>query len=82
MSSDSHTVYVSSAVTPAQGEPQFVIEHDGTLYLTVAVLAYGKGDAEAERLRGALASGEPVKAARYAQAKMVKFANTDPPPED
>lgn len=82
MSSDSHQVHVSAGGTSALGEPQFVIEHDGTLYLTLAVLAYGKGDGETERLRGALASGEPVKAARYAQAKMVKFANTDPPPED
>jgi hypothetical protein len=82
MTSSPDTVYVSTGVQPALGEPQFLIEHDGTLYLTLAVLAYGADDGEFARLHDVLENGEPVKAVRYARAQMMKFANTDPPPDN
>ena len=82
MTSNRDTVYVGTGVQPALGEPQFLIEHEGTLYLTLAVLAYDGKDDEAAGLRGLLETGEQVKAGRYASARMAKFANTDPPSED
>lgn len=75
MPTDPRTVYVSAAATPALGEPQFVIEHKGRLYLTVAVLEY-ESDA---RLSAMLSSGTPVRAVAYEGGPAaVQFANTDP----
>ena len=82
MTSNQDTVYVGTGVQPALGEPQFLIEHEGTLYLTLAVLAYDGKDGEAAGLRAMLETGEPVKAVRYARAQMAQFANTDPPSDN
>ncbi|HWH18557.1 MAG TPA: hypothetical protein VNT77_09535 [Allosphingosinicella sp.] len=37
---DKKTVMVASSVTKGQAEPQFLIEHEGRLYLTLAVVDY------------------------------------------
>lgn len=75
MSTDPRAVYVSASATRALGEPQFVIEHQGRLYLTVAVLEY---DSDA-RLQAMLDSGAPVRAVAYDSGPAaVQFANTDP----
>ncbi len=81
MTNNRDTVYVSTGAQPALGEPQFLIEHEGKLYLTLAVLAYEGKDDDAAHLRDMLETGEDVKAVRYARTQMAKFANTDPPPQ-
>jgi hypothetical protein len=84
MPSDPRTVYISTASTPALGEPQFLIEHQGRIYLSVAVLEYDPGQSdpeqrqEASRLQGLLASGEPVKATLYTHGPVAFFANAEP----
>lgn len=84
MPSDPKTVYISAAATPALGEPQFLIEHQGKIYLSVAVLEYdpSRSDSEqrqeASRLQGMLASGEQVKATLYRHGPVAFFANTEP----
>jgi hypothetical protein len=78
MSSDQRTVYLSTSATPALSEPQFVVEHDGRIYLTLAVAEY---EADASELEGMLESGEPVRAVVYRNVQIAHFANTDRPPE-
>lgn len=78
MSSDQRTVYLSTTATPALSEPQFVIEHDGRLYLTLAVADY---EPDASQLRDMLDSGEAVRAVVYRNMQVAHFANTDRPPD-
>lgn len=40
MNSDKNTVYVARSAHAAASEPNFVIEHKGRFYVTVAVLEY------------------------------------------
>lgn len=78
MPSNPRSVYVSTSVTQALGEPQFLIEHDGKIYLSVAVLEYGADQPESARLRDMLAAGSPVKATVYSQGPVAFFANAEP----
>jgi len=78
MSSDPRTVYLSTSATPALSEPQFVIEHGGKIYLTLAVAEY---EADAGKLQDMLETGETVRAVVYHDVQIAHFANTDRPPE-
>ncbi len=78
MSTNPRSVYVSTSATEALGEPQFVIEHDGKIYLSVAVLEFDPGQPEASRLQTMLSSGSPVKATVYTQGPVAFFANAEP----
>ena len=77
------TVYLSTTATPALSEPQFVIEHGGRIYLTLAVAEYesDQQNAGASELQDMLESGEPVRAVAYHSMQIAQFANTDRPPE-